>query len=86
VVRKNAPHKFTAIPEPVATVEALYATVLALREAVQTLNGQRDPMLGALTYQDAALRGWIKESEAPTDGGFLRSVPLSTSNYVGPNT
>jgi hypothetical protein len=74
------------IPEPIATVESLHATVMALREAVQTLNGQRDPMLGAVTFTDIVLKGWIEASEVPRDGGFVKHVPLVSSSYTGPNS
>ena len=75
-----------AIPEPMATIESLHATVKALTEAVQTLSGQRDPFLGAVTYTDLVLKGWIEASEVPKDGGFVRHTPLVSSSYIGPNT
>lgn len=65
-----------AIPEPYATLDSLYATVYALREAVQTLHAQRDESLGAVTYRDLVLLGVITESQIPKDGGFVRIVPL----------
>jgi hypothetical protein len=44
--------KFPGIPEPEQTLEGLYATVLALKESVETLTRQRDALASAVTWDD----------------------------------
>lgn len=40
-IRKQGGSKFRGVPEPEMTVESLYATVVALKEMVEILSGQR---------------------------------------------
>lgn len=45
--------RYPAIPEPVPTLEDLYNTVMALKQAVEILTGQRLPINNAaVTWDD----------------------------------
>jgi hypothetical protein len=44
--------KFPAIPEPVPTLEDLYNTVVALKQAVETLTRQKNVRDSAVTWDD----------------------------------
>jgi hypothetical protein len=59
-----------SIPDPIATVESLHATVVALKELVETLAGQRNSQLDtAVTYEDLLHHGLIAPDQVPNFRG-----------------
>lgn len=55
-----------AIPEPVETLHSLRNSVLANKEVVETLSGQRGNILDcAVTWGDLIDLGLIKKDQAP---------------------
>lgn len=60
-----------AIPQPYATVPSLVATAEALKEAVETLNGQREKtkINAAVTWDDLVQLGLIGPEQVPRNGG-----------------
>jgi len=58
------------IPQPVESIESLFRTVLAMKELVETLAGQRGkPIDIAVTWQDLLDLEWIKNEDVPYDIG-----------------
>ena len=61
VIRKQERHsRFPAIPEPSPTIESLVTTVIALKEAVELLTGQRRrdaDGTAAVTWDELRRRG-----------------------------
>lgn len=58
------------IPQPNEDVPSLYRTVLATKELVETLAGQRGQAYDvAVTWQDLLNIGWIRKEEIPYDIG-----------------
>ena len=58
------------IPEPVSNIVALYASVMALREAVQRFLGLRgQPEDAVVTYADLITLGIITPDQVPKNGG-----------------
>lgn len=59
-----------AIPEPTTDPAALYASVDALKEVVETLAGQRGRALDvAVTWADLVEAGLIQLNQVPTNVG-----------------
>lgn len=59
-----------SIPEPVAEIRSLHATVLATKEIVETLTGQRGRALdAAVTWGDLVEAGLIQPDQVPTNVG-----------------
>ena len=58
------------IPQPYEDVASLYRSVIALKELVETLAGQRGQALDvAVTWQDLLDLNWIKYEDIPYDIG-----------------
>lgn len=58
------------IPQPAPDVHSLLATVLALKELVETLAGQRGaPSDAAATWGDLEFAGVVQPEQVPTDLG-----------------
>ena len=58
------------IPDPVATVESLHATVSAMKELLETLAGQRGrPNDAAITWDDMLRLQKITNADIPKDIG-----------------
>ena len=58
------------IPEPVQDIASLQTTVMALKELVEVLAGQRgSPTDAAVTWQDLLDLQWIRNAEIPNDIG-----------------
>lgn len=59
-----------SIPEPIAELHSLYTAVLALKEIVEQLAGQRGRALdSAVTWGDLVEAGVIKPEQVPTNVG-----------------
>ena len=60
-------NNYKAIPDPLAEVNSLRESVLALKETVEVLTRQRKPALaGAVTWQDLVDLGFVATSRVPT--------------------
>lgn len=58
-------NKYPSIPEPSQDVRSLQATILALKEAVEILTGQRRGGVPVPTWEDLARLGVIEQSDIP---------------------
>jgi hypothetical protein len=61
--------KFPGIPEPTQDPEAMMATVQALKQATETILGQRrgSRVTSAVTWQDLVDLGLIEVEQIPRD-------------------
>jgi hypothetical protein len=67
---KKGRQQQVTIPVPYEDVQSLRAAVLALKELVETLAGQRGQALdAAVTWQDMLDLEWIKYEDIPYDIG-----------------
>ena len=58
------------IPEPYENIESVYRTVLAMKELVEMLAGQRGQAYDvAVTWQDLLDLDWIRHEDIPYDIG-----------------
>lgn len=58
--------KFPVIPEPFANTQALYGSVMAMKEGVEMLSGQRgDAKDCAVTWGDLVRLGIVKPDQVP---------------------
>jgi hypothetical protein len=71
VYRKRRPQ--ATVPQPEATVESLYHSVLALKELAETMAGQRGLNVDANpSWQDLIDIGLIQPDQVPKDVGRSR--------------
>lgn len=64
------------IPEPYAELASLRASVIALKEAVEILSGQRgSPVDAAVTWQDLLNMDAINKADIPKDIGSYPIQP-----------
>ncbi len=68
------PHGFPSVPYPINTIESHYEALLALKEAVEMLTGQRSESLYSVDILDTKIDGlkariFILENEEPVAGG-----------------
>jgi hypothetical protein len=72
-------HHRTAVPEPYTTLESLYATVLALKEAVEVLQNQRgNSEDAAVVFRDLVALGVMNKHQIPKDGQPPRTLGVHT--------
>jgi hypothetical protein len=72
-------HTRTAIPEPYATIESLYATVLQLKEAVEVLQNQRgNSEDAAVAFRDLVALGVMTKHQIPKHGEPPRTLGVHT--------
>ena len=66
--------KQVTIPEPYNDVDSLRASVMAIKELVEMLAGQRgDPVNVAVTWDDLLRLNWITMGKVPRDIGSDRT-------------
>jgi hypothetical protein len=65
VAKKRIP----GIPDPARSVDGMFETLLTMKQAVETLAGQRrgSRAQSAVTWQDLVDLGLIEELQIPTD-------------------
>lgn len=71
LLRKNRGRKYPGIPDPTMTMEGLFQTVMALKEAVELLTGQRGASLkivtSGVTWADLIELGLIERDQIPRE-------------------
>lgn len=70
MLRKLHRRRFSGIPDPTKDINALYQTVLAMKENIELIMGERtDPNVAvtkAVTWGDLFELGLIEEGQLPT--------------------
>lgn len=69
IIERLSRRRFASIPDPQADLKSLYNTVLALKESLELLIGERaDPYIAvtkAVTWADLLKLGLVEEGQLP---------------------